>query len=121
MMDQIELLGFPLESVFSLAAENAYAYKLAIHLPDMLGKEVKMLLYFVTNKPVRTISRTTMYFGTFLDADGNWVDTVHFPESSHLFPFQGKGFYRVIGKVVEEFGIYSVEVSRQEKVGFAAT
>ena len=121
MIDQIELLGFPLESVFSLAAENAYAYKLAIHLPDMLGKEVKMLLYFVTNKPVRTISRTTMYFGTFLDADGNWVDTVHFPESSHLFPFQGKGFYRVIGKVVEEFGIYSVEVSRQEKVGFAAT
>jgi len=120
MIDQIELLGFPLQNVFALAAEDAYTYSMASDLPSRLGSEIKMLLYFVTNKPVRTISRTTMYFGTFLDADGNWVDTVHFPESSHLFPFQGKGFYRVTGKVVEEFGVFSVEVSRQEKIGFVS-
>ena len=62
-----------------------------------------------------------MYFGTFLDAEGDWVDTVHFPESSHNYPFQGKGFYRITGKVVEEFGVISVEVFRQVKIGFAST
>ena len=121
MIDQIELLGFPLDNIFKIAGEDAFQYSLARNLPEMLGSEVTMLLYFVTNKPVRTISRTMMYFGTFLDAEGDWVDTVHFPESSHNYPFQGKGFYRITGKVVEEFGVFSVEVFRQVKIGFAST
>jgi len=121
MIDEIELLGFPLGNVFELSADDAYTYQLGSDLAGKLGMEVTMLLYFITNKPVRTISRTTMYFGTFLDAAGNWVDTVHFPESSHKYPFQGKGFYRITGKVVEEFGVFSVEVWKQEKVGFKTT
>lgn len=117
ILDQLELLGFPLVDVFQLVAEDSRQFHVAADLPTLSGQEVIMILYFVTNKPVRTVSKTTMFFGTFLDADGRWVDTVHFPESNRQYPFQGKGFYRIAGKVVEEFGVYSVEVWKQEKVG----
>lgn len=58
-----------------------------------------------------------MSFGTFLDENGDWLDTVHFPDSRNKFPFQGGGFYRIQGKVVEEFGVYSVEVTSLKLVG----
>jgi DNA polymerase-3 subunit alpha len=51
MIDQIELLGFPLDNIFKIAGEDAFQYSLARNLPQMLGSEITMLLYFVTNKP----------------------------------------------------------------------
>jgi DNA polymerase-3 subunit alpha len=57
-----------------------------------------------------------MSFGTFLDPNKDWVDTVHFPEIHALYPPQA-GFYRITGKVIEEFGVYSIEVRRMEKAG----
>ena len=59
-----------------------------------------------------------MSFGTFLDANLNWLDTVHFPESFQKYPIQGKGFYRITGQVVEEFGFSSIEVTQMKKVGY---
>jgi DNA polymerase-3 subunit alpha len=59
-----------------------------------------------------------MNFGTFIDAEGHWIDTVHFPEVAQRYPFRGKGVYKIIGKVVEEFGFLSLEVSELEKVPF---
>jgi len=82
-----------------------------------MGEEINVLGYLVTIKYVRTVSGEMMHFGTFLDASGEWLDTVHFPESSRRYPFQGTGFYRMCGKVSEEFGVYIVEVNRMEKVG----
>ena len=58
-----------------------------------------------------------MAFGTFLDAKGDWLDTVHFPNSLKRFPFQGKGFYKIRGKVVEDFGTFAVDVHGMWKVG----
>jgi hypothetical protein len=51
-----------------------------------------------------------MQFGTFLDQKGFFVDTVHFPPIAARWPFRGKGIYRIIGKVTEEFGFFSLEV-----------
>jgi len=42
---------------------------------------------------------------------------VHFPDSARLYPLQGRGFYRMRGRVVEEFGVYNLEVERMEKIG----
>jgi DNA polymerase-3 subunit alpha len=56
-----------------------------------------------------------MFFGTFLDQDGNWVDTVHFPPVAAKFPFRGQGCYLLEGRVTQEFDFPTLEVSRMEK------
>lgn len=58
-----------------------------------------------------------MYFGTFIDANGDWLDTVHFPDVNQNFPLGGKGFYRMHGKVVEDFGVFALEVKYCKKIG----
>jgi DNA polymerase-3 subunit alpha len=51
-----------------------------------------------------------MYFGTFLDRDGDFIDTVHFPPIAAKYPFRGKGIYLIRGKVLEEFDCVNIEV-----------
>ncbi len=48
----------------------------------------------------------------------NFFDTVHFPLSLKAYAFQGKGCYIVLGKVVDDFGFASLEVSKMEKLPF---
>jgi len=57
-----------------------------------------------------------MYFGTFLDEEGYFLDTVHFPEVARQYPFRGPGIYAIKGKVVEEFKYMSLEVTAMEKL-----
>jgi DNA polymerase-3 subunit alpha len=58
-----------------------------------------------------------MYFGTFIDVNGDWLDTVHFAGVNRYYPLGGKGFYKMSGKVVEDFGVYTLEVRVCKKVG----
>ena len=58
-----------------------------------------------------------MYFHTFIDAKGNWLDAVCFPQNAIRYPVTGKGFYSMKGKVVEEFRVFTVEVIYCKKVG----
>ena len=53
-----------------------------------------------------------MYFGTFIDRDGAFIDTVHFPPVAEKYRFRGKGIYKITGKVVEEFDCISIEVTK---------
>ena len=57
-----------------------------------------------------------MYFGNFLDYDGDCIDTVHFPPVAKRFPFRGKGIYRIVGKVSEEFDCINIDVSTMERL-----
>ena len=57
-----------------------------------------------------------MQFGTFVDAHGEWIDTVHFPPVVARYPFRGKGCYWIEGKTVEEFGYVTVEVTYLQKL-----
>jgi hypothetical protein len=50
-----------------------------------------------------------------IDREGNVFDTVHFPDVTRKYPFRGRGFYDVRGKVVEDFGVPSIEVSQMSK------
>jgi len=61
-----------------------------------------------------------MHFAAFIDKSGEFFDTVHFPPSLKYFPFRGSGIYHMKGKVVEEFGFPSVEVSEMEKLAIQA-
>jgi DNA polymerase-3 subunit alpha len=116
-IDEINVLGFALTDMFRLCADDGKGTILAEQLPELLGKNVEVLAQLVVTKDVRTINRQHMAFGTFLDAKGDWLDTVHFPNSLMRFPFQGKGFYKLRGKVVVEFGAFAVEVNAMWKVG----
>ena len=116
-LDEIELLGFPLCNVFELVSENPLNFLPASELPYNLGKEVSVLGWLVTSKPVNTFDHQTMHFHTFLDGDGEWLDTIFFPKTSRYYPVTGKGCYAMKGKVVEEFGVYSVEVNECRKIG----
>jgi len=116
--DEMEILGFPFRNPFELCEQDPFKYQLAKDLCPSLGKQVKMLLYYIDYKAVVTKHLASMSFGTFLDAEMTWVDTVHFPESLQRYPLRGRGFYLVTGKVVEDFGVYSVEVHYHQKIGY---
>ena len=114
--DQIELLGFPLCDPFELADEPLENGTMARELPDKLGHFVIAYGYLVTVKDTKTIKGDRMNFATFVDQEGEFLDSVHFPNIAAQFPFRGKGIYRVQGRVVEEFGFYSIEASALYKV-----
>lgn len=114
--DEIELLGFPLCSPFELLRETPPTDLKASELRHNIGKTVSIAGYLVTVKPTGTSGGQRMNFGTFLDRDGEWIDTVHFPDSAKQFPFTGPGCYLLKGKVVEEYGFVSIEVSEMKRM-----
>jgi DNA polymerase-3 subunit alpha len=116
-LDEIEILGFPLCDPFTLVDMDTAHFTKAQQLPACIGSGVELLVYYVTQKPVRTIKGQVMYFGTFIDPCGDWVDTVHFPDSAAKYALSGGGFYHLKGKVVDDFGVCSVEVHWMQKVG----
>ncbi|WP_313448136.1 hypothetical protein [Sphingobacterium sp.] len=81
-----------------------------------LGRTIRIVGNFVTDKTVKTKHGTYMKFGTFLDVDGDFFDTVHFPPSLVAYPLRDWGLYLIEGKVVEEFGCPAIEVSRCGKM-----
>ncbi len=116
--DELELFGFSLSSPFLLIQPDALQDNgmRAKQLPAKAGLAVTVFGYLVTVKSTRTITREIMGFGTFLDIEGDWIDTVHFPDTYRKHPFRGSGCYRISGKVTEEFGFYSIEVDSMEKL-----
>ncbi|NBP05643.1 MAG: DNA polymerase III subunit alpha [Bacteroidetes bacterium] len=118
--EQIELLGFPLISPFELLAPETLPQKpiLSKHLEGMQEKTVQITGYLVTIKPTRTIKGQEMNFGTWLDVSGHFFDTLHFPDALKRFPFKGRGIYRLIGIVTDDFGVYSIAVSHMEKIPY---
>jgi DNA polymerase III alpha subunit len=114
--DDVELLGFPAGDPFVLVDDDPSKYLPAKELAKYLGRTVTVLGYHVTHKPVRTVKGETMSFGTFLDSNKDWIDTVHFPPIHAAHPPRA-GFYRITGKVIEEFGVYNIEVAHIEKAG----
>jgi DNA polymerase III alpha subunit len=118
LYDEMEILGFPLSNPFSMVADDPAKYVSAKDLGNNLGKTVTCLVYFIARKHVVTKHDAEMFFGTFVDANLDWVDTVHFPDAARNYPLHTSGFYRITGKVVEDFGVFSIEVHRMMKVGY---
>ncbi len=54
----------------------------------------------------------------FPDREGAFLDTVHFPESFRQYPLQKEGFYILEGKVSEEYGVITLEISYMRKIGY---
>ena len=114
--DDIELLDFPLCNPFELL-QNPSKYPLkATQLPNYVGKIVSIEAYLITTKNTVTKNQQMMYFGTFIDREGHFIDTVHFPPIASKFPFRGRGVYAITGKVLEEFDCINIEVVSMYKL-----
>ncbi|MDM1554245.1 DNA polymerase III subunit alpha [Chryseobacterium sp. POL2] len=113
LYDEIELMGFPVSgSMFDLAKSDYRGNVTAKTLVPYCGQIVRVVAHLVTYKTVRTKNGTIMKFGTFIDINGDFIDTVHFPQSLQKFPLRGKGLYLIEGKVVVDFGCPAIEVQR---------
>ena len=116
--DQMEVLGFPLCSPFLLLAEPPSNEVLCENFPQHLHKTVTLYGYLVSVKNTSTKKGEGMNFGTFYDQSGKIFDTTHFPKIARRYPFRGKGVYVITGKVVEEFGFYSLDISEMHRASY---
>jgi DNA polymerase-3 subunit alpha len=113
LYDEMELLGFCVSgTLFDVARSDYRGDVLARDLVQYEGKMVRIVAYFIADKTVRTKLGDYMKFGTFLDVEGSFIDTVHFPPSLKEYPLNAAGIYLIEGKVVQDFGCPSIEVSR---------
>ncbi len=116
--DQLELLNFTLYNPFILLKDLPTNGLLCAQLSSYLNKVVVIYGYLVTAKNTSTSKGDRMFFGTFFDQKGQWLDTVHFPPVAKKYPFRGKGIYRITGKVVSEFDFLTIEVIKQERMPY---
>ena len=118
LYDQKEILGFTLLNPFAMVDDDPDKYLPAKDIGNHLHKVVTVLVYFIASKHVQTKNNDLMFFGTFIDNNLDWVDTVHFPDAARTYPMHSGGFYKVTGRVVDDFGVYSIEARKMIKVGF---
>lgn len=114
--DEIELLGFPLCNPFDLLQVNNQNTCAANDLKKSVGQTVIIIGYVVDIKNTQTRQGQPMHFGAFYDCTGVFFDTVHFPNVAKEFPFRGKGFYKMKGTVIDDFGIPVIDVAQMEKL-----
>jgi DNA polymerase III alpha subunit len=118
--DEIELLGFPSSHTpFELLQTTYRGDVMAKDLQLHHKKEVRMLAYLISRKQVPT-SRGIMYFGTWIDFEGSYFDTVHFPDNLKVFPFLGGGCYLLLGVVEVDYHFPTVTISKMAKMPFVA-
>jgi DNA polymerase III subunit alpha len=114
--DEQQLFGFTLRSPFELLRDPVTSGLKAKDLQENVGKIISIAGYLVTIKHTGTSKGERMCFGTFLDQDGYWIDTVHFPPSLRQFPFTGPGCYILTGKVTEEYDFTTLEVNSMKRL-----
>lgn len=116
--DEMELLGFPLCSPFSLIAPlpDEQPRILSADFPSREGQVVQILGYYVCVKTTTTIKGDPMQFANFLDESGQLFDTTRFPQVVRSYPFIGRGVYLIQGKVVNELGHHSLEMIAMRKL-----
>ncbi|MGJ1194065.1 MULTISPECIES: DNA polymerase III subunit alpha [Sphingobacterium] len=115
--DEMELIGFCVTGTLFDLTKSDYRGDMPareLHLHE--GKIVRVVGDFVCEKFVKTKRGDLMKFGTFLDAEGRFFDTVHFPQTLGKYPLRGAGIYLVEGKIVLEYGCPSIEVIRCAKM-----
>jgi DNA-directed DNA polymerase III PolC len=116
--DEIELLSFPVSCTpFDLLQTKYRGQVLAKDLLSHHKKTVKMLAYLISRKHVPT-KMGAMYFGTWVDYEGEYFDTAHFTNSLEKYPFQGGGCYLLLGTVGVDYHFPTVTVTKMAKMPF---
>lgn len=82
-------------------------------------KTVRMLAYLISRKYVST-KRGDMYFGTWIDTEGQFFDTAHFADCLHHYPFQGERCYLLLDRVEVDYHFPTITISKMAKMPFMA-
>lgn len=118
--DEIEILGFPVSfNPFDLLQTK---YRGTVRAKDLIKyhkQQVRILAYLISRKHVPT-KRGTMFFGTWIDVDGEYFDTAHFPNCLEQYPFQGGGCYLLLGTVEVDFHFPTMTIHKMAKMPFIA-
>jgi len=116
--DEIELLSFPVScSPFDLLQTKFRGDVMAKDLVNHKKKQVKMMAYLISRKHVPT-KIGAMYFGTWIDVEGELFDTAHFTDSLAKYPFQGGGCYLLLGNVEVDYHFPTVTIVKMAKMPF---
>jgi len=116
--DEIELLSFPVScTVFDLLQTKHRGDIMAKDLVVHHKKQVRMLAYLISRKQVPT-KKGNMYFGTWIDHEGTYFDTAHFPDCLAQFPFQGGGCYLLLGTVEVDYHFPTITITKMAKMPF---
>ena len=125
--DEIEILGFPVSfSIFDLLKTKYRGHVLVKDLLKYHKKQVKMLAYLISRKhvPIKNKNhpgkRDDMYFGTWIDAEGEYFDTAHFPDSLRKFPFKEGGIYLLLGTVEIDYHFPTITITKMAKMPLIA-
>ena len=116
--DEIELIGFPISCTPFDLLKTKFRGSIKINELESYDKKiVKMVGYLISRKDV-PIKTGMMHFGTWIDPEGNYFDTTHWPDSLRQSPFQGGGCYLLLGKVDVDFSFPSIVITKMAKLPF---
>lgn len=112
VLDQIELIGFPLCSPFSLVAEPLKDLRKARDLPEFVGKSIFIYGYTVATRALATSTGKYMQFVTFVDERGDPFECTVFPQAFEKFQFSRHGVYvyELFARVAEDFEVATLEL-----------
>ncbi len=119
--DEIEYLGFPLCSPFDLIDPQLLKHKKASSdFPKHINQAISILGYLVHTKRTKTKGKyeQEMSFGTFMDIEGQFFDSVSFPEIHRRYRWRGRGCYLLRGKITSDFDHLILETQYMVKVPF---
>ena len=116
--EHMELLDFPLCNPFELLNEKPPFTVLGKDLVNHVNRKICVHGYLIAVKKIVSSKNQIVHFGTFFDVEGGQLDTVQFQDVALKYPFRGKGIYAIHGRVAEEFGHFTIEVERMEKVSY---
>ncbi|MBO6516456.1 MAG: DNA polymerase III subunit alpha [Bacteroidia bacterium] len=117
--DEIENFGFPLCSPFELIDQEELQGSIcSSSFAQHEGKSVKIVGYLVHRKRTTTRGKVSqeMMFGTLMDREGNFFDSVHFPNSMKYYKFKGKGIYTLFGRITSDHEHYTIEVHKMKQI-----
>ncbi|RRJ90738.1 DNA polymerase III subunit alpha [Flavobacterium macacae] len=116
--DEIELLSFATSfTPFDLLKTKYRGEVMAKELHKFHKQKIRMVAYLISRKHVPT-KKGTMYFGTWVDVEGNYFDTAHFPDCLQESPFRGGGCYLFEGIVEVDYHFPTITVTRMGKLAF---
>ena len=116
--DELEILGFTVSCTpFDLLQTQFRGKVTAKTLSRYHRKEVKMVAYLIARKYVPT-SKGVMNFGTWIDVEGNYFDTSHFPDALSQYPFLGNGCYLLLGVVDVDFNFPTLTVHKMARLPY---
>ena len=118
--DEIALLGFTIHNYFSLVTEAFLPHIKAKEMALFTNQNVLLYGQLVATRFNKTSQGKLMRLSTFIDADGNYFDAVHFTDVVQLYPINGMGIYGCYGKITNRFGFCSMNVLTSKKMSIAS-